>query len=662
MIRVNARLVTATLPTTSSAPGSGYRPPTGAATPHDAPLETPRHPSALPAGAVALNQLGYLSRGPKRATLVSESRAPVPFTVRDADDAAVFTGRSVPSTGRADGGLDPTSGLPVHVLEFDALDTAGHGYRLEVDGVSSLPFTVFDGAAVPEPFGRLTRDAMSFFYAQRSGVALWDDVLPGYGRPAAHVSGSPHGGDTAVPAWRGPDAERLYPGWAPAGSHDVSGGWYDAGDHGKYVVNAAFTVAVLLDAYERTLDHEAQRHSGAEAAQALFADRALAVPEHGNDVPDLLDEVRWELEWMLRMIVPAGEQYAGLAFHKVHDAAYTSVPLWPHEDPEPRVLHRPSTAATLDLAAAAAQASVVFAPFDSVFKQRLLRAARAAFDAALAGPPLHAPVEAGRFGGGSYEDDDISDDMYWAAAELYRATGEQRYLDAVLSSPWHLDGARAGDAFDLDGFEWNRVAAWVRMRLARCFGDAGAGDVPDLPDHTRVRQSVLTAADALVELSARQAWAQPYAPTDGSGPGDFVWGSNACLATNLAVLGVAHDLAGDGRHRDAFLSGLDYLFGRNALGISSVTGYGSLAAQRPHHRHWAPTLDPTMPPPPPGSLVGGPNSRHYGTEAEDDRFHGRAPQLCYEDVPESYTTNEVAINWNALLVWVASFAAGIASR
>jgi endoglucanase len=204
----------------------------------------------------------------------------------------------------------------------------------------------------------------------------------------------------------------------------------------------------------------------------------------------------------------------------------------------------------------------------------------------------------------------------------------------------------------------------VRLRVARCFGDAGAGDVPDLPDHLRLRQSVLTAADAIVEHAARQPWAQPYAPAppreDGSG--GFVWGSNACLASNLVLLGVAHDLAGERRHRDAFLTGLDYLFGRNALGISYVTGYGRMAAQRPHHRHWAPTLDPTMPPPPRGCLIGGPNSRNYGTDGEHDRFDGRPPQLCFEDEPESYTTNEVAINWNALLVWVASFAAGLASR
>jgi endoglucanase len=353
-----------------------------------------------------------------------------------------------------------------------------------------------------------------------------------------------------------------------------------------------------------------------------------------------------------------GEQHAGLAFHKIHDAAYTAVPTWPHDDAEPRVLHRPSTTAALSLAAAAAQASVAFAPFDKAFSERLLRAARTAFDAAELEPDLLAPGEAGRFGGGSYEDLDITDDVYWAAAELYRATGEGRYRDALLDSPWHLDGASKGDVFDLDGFEWNKVAGWVRLRLARCFGEAGAGDVPDLPEYARVRQSVVTAADAVLELASRQPWGQPYAPETGG----FVWGSNACLAANLAVLGVAHDLAGERRHRDAFLAGLDYLFGRNALGLSYVTGYGARAVQRPHHRHWAWTLDPTMPKPPPGSLSGGPNSRNYGTGAEDDRFAGRPPQLCFEDAPESYTTNEVAINWNALLVWVASFAAGLASR
>jgi endoglucanase len=611
------------------------------------------HPDALPLGSIAVNQVGYLARGPKQATLVSDAAQPVAFRVENAAGEVVFSGESLPAAGRAHGAVDATSGLPVHVLEFSELATPGEGYVLVSGDARSSGVSIGAG-----PFAALTRDAMSFFYAQRCGLELTDAVLPGYARPAGHVGLAPNRGDAAVRRWRGPDADRLYPGWVFERTVDVSGGWYDAGDHGKYVVNAAFAVAVLLDAYERTLDHEAQRHSGADGAHGLFVDGALAVPEHGNDVPDLLDEVRWELEWMLRMVVPAGEQYAGLAFHKVHDQAYTAVPTWPHEDPEPRVLHRPSTTAALSLAATAAQASVAFAPFDKAFCERLLRAARTAFDAAALHPDLLAPAEAARFGGGSYEDDDITDDVYWAAAELYRATGEGRYLDILLESPWHLDGASKGDVFDLDGFEWNRVAGWARLRLARCFGDAGAGDVPDLPEHLRVRQSVITAADAIVELSARQPWGQPYAPETGG----FVWGSNACLAANLAVLGTAHDLAGERRHREAFLAGLDYLFGRNALGMSYVTGYGARAVQRPHHRHWAWTLDPTMPKPPPGTLSGGPNSRYYGTGAEDDRFDGRPPQLCFEDVPESYTTNEVAINWNALLVWVASFAAGLASR
>lgn len=616
-------------------------------------MATPGQPAALPLGSIAVNQLGYLARGPKLATLVSDALEPVAFNVEDALGRVAFSGESLLVADRAEGGLDATSGLPVHLLDLTALTVPGEAYVVLSGGSRSPAFPIGTGV-----FDTLTRDAMSFFYAQRCGVELRDDVLPGYARPAGHVGVAPNQGDTAVGRWRGEDADRLYPGWVFEETIDVSGGWYDAGDHGKYVVNAAFSVALLLDAYERTLDHEAQRHSGADGAHGLFADGALAVPEHGNHVPDLLDEVRWELEWMLRMLVPAGAQHAGLAFHKVHDAAYTPLPMWPQDDPEPRVLHRPSTAAALSLAAATAQASVVFAPFDKVFGERLLRTARAAFDAAAREPALLAPPEAGRFGGGSYDDRDVSDDVYWAAAELYRATGERRYLETILESPWHLDGASKGDVFDLDGFEWNKVAGWVRLRMARCFGDEGAGDVPDLPEHTRVRQSVITAADAVVELAARQPWSQTYAPETGG----FVWGSNACLAANLAVLGVAHDLAGERRHRDAFLAGLDYLFGRNALGISFVTGYGTTAVRRPHHRHWAWTVDPTMPEPPPGSLSGGPNSRNYGTGAEDDRFDGRPPQLCFEDDPSSYTTNEVAINWNALLVWVASFAAGLASR
>src|SRR5690606_4797288 len=132
----------------------------------------------------------------------------------------------------------------------------------------------------------------------------------------------------------------------------------------------------------------------------------LAIPEAGNGVPDVLDEARWELEFMLRMMVPDGEALTGMVHHKVHDDEWTGLPLLPDRDDRRRELHRPSTAATLNLAAAAAQGARLFTRYDPAFAARLLEAAEKAYGAARAHPALYAPEADGMAGGGAYADKD----------------------------------------------------------------------------------------------------------------------------------------------------------------------------------------------------------------------------------------------------------------
>ncbi len=156
-------------------------------------------------------------------------------------------------------------------------------------------------------------------------------------------------------------------------------------------------------------------------------------------MPDVLDEARWELEWMLKMQVPAGQQYAGMVNHKVADVDWTGLPLDPAADPQRRVLYRPSTAATLNLAAAAAQGARLWAAYDEDFALELLDAAETAYAAAEATPDLYAPAPDAALdpnpGSGPYDDDDVSDELYWAAAELYITTGAPAYRADVQASP-----------------------------------------------------------------------------------------------------------------------------------------------------------------------------------------------------------------------------------
>jgi endoglucanase len=570
---------------------------------------------------VRVNQLGYLPFGPKGATLVTSAEAAVPWRLLNEDGRQLARGRTAP------GGVDATSGLNVHEIRFDRVFSSGRGLRLEADGELSHPFDIDENL-----YESLRTDAFAFFYAQRSGIAI-DGALAGpeYARAAGHIGVAPNLGDTAVPCMTPESSQAAYgEPWTCDYTLDVSGGWYDAGDHGKYVVNGGIATAQLLATFERSLF--ARRTS-----RRALGDGSLAIPEQGNGTPDVLDEARWELEFLLSMQVPSGAPLAGMVHHKVHDSQWSALPLDPALDPLPRELHRPSTAATLNLAAVAAQGARLYDEFDPTFAARLLGAARSAWDAAVANPALLAPGADGS-GGGSYSDADVSDEFYWAAAELFLTTGEAPYLDAVLASPHHT-----GPVFDVKGFSWANVAALGRLDLATVKSG--------LEGRRAIRRSVLEGADAILALADAQAWGQPYAPVDG-----WVWGSTSQVLNNLVVLGTAYDLSGDRRYQRAVLEGFDFLVGRNALNLSFITGYGDVYAQNQHSRLFGAQLNAELPHPPIGSIAGGPNSGLQDPLVRE-LLTGCIGQLCYVDDINSYSTNEVAINWNAPLVWVASFLA-----
>nr|WP_306207240.1 glycoside hydrolase family 9 protein [Actinoplanes sp. RD1] len=540
---------------------------------------------------VRVNQVGYLPGGPQRATLVTDSTTPLPWEVRTAAGRVAARGTSTPR------GVDVSSGENVHTIDMGSLK-AGAGYTLTADGDTSRPFDV--GKRI---YDQLRTDALKFFYTQRSGIAIDDTLRPGYGRPAGHVDVAPNRGDGAVPCQPGVCDYTL----------DVRGGWYDAGDHGKYVVNGGISTWQVLSAYERN-----------------HVTTALSIPESGNRIPDVLDEARWELDFLLRMQVPAGQPYAGLVHHKIHDAAWTGLPLLPHLDPQQRELHPVSTAATLNLAATAAQAARVYRRFDPAFAARALSAARTAFAAAEAHPALLAPESDG-VGGGAYNDTDVRDDFTWAAAELYLTTGDNSYA-RWIELPEFGPGA----------FDWARTGVAGLLDLAV---------LPNkLPQRPAIRAAVLRGADQYLAVQRQHPYGIPYAPANNS----WDWGSNSVILNNTVVLATAYDLTGRAQYRDAVLEAMDAMLGRNALNQSYVTGYGEVSSHRQHSRWYARQLDPALPDPPVGSLAGGPNSSIQDPYAQS-KLTGCVGQFCYIDDIQSWSTNELTINWNSALAWVASY-------
>ncbi|GIJ11686.1 glycoside hydrolase family 9 protein [Micromonospora andamanensis] len=562
---------------------------------------------------VRVNQVGYLPGGPKNATVVTEATEALPWQLHSASGAVLASGTTTPR------GVDEASAQNVHSVDFSSYRTPGQGLTLAVDGEVSHPFDI-SGTL----YDQLRSDALQFFYIQRSGIEIDGDLVgEEYARPAGHLGVAPNQGDTDVPCVAGTCDYRL----------DVRGGWYDAGDHGKYVVNGGIATYQLLNSFERT------KNAATGGFGADLADGTLRLPERDNGVPDILDEARWELEFLLRMQVPAGKPLAGMAHHKIHDRNWTGLPMQPEDDPEPRELHPPSTAATLNLAATAAQCARLFAPYDKEFAQRCGKAAKTAYAAAKANPARYAPSTGN--GGGPYDDTNVTDEFYWAAAELYLTTGERTYLTDLTASPHHT-----GDVFDPRGFGWQSVAALGRLDLATVPSGLPAAEL------TRIRASVTAAADRYLAEIGRQAYGLPM-PGD---PNSYFWGGNGAIINNAVVLATAFDLTGAAKYRDGAVQTMDYILGRNALNISYVTGWGEHAAENQHSRIFGFQLDPSMPKPPAGSIAGGPNAALQDPFVEQ-LLEGCAPMFCFVDDIASYSTNEVAINWNSALAWLSSFLA-----
>jgi endoglucanase len=565
-----------------------------------------------PSSPLRVNQVGYFPKGQKLAVFVSAASAPVPFELVNAEGATVHKGQTQVL------GPDRDSGEPLHLIDFGAFQTPGKGYRLRIGDEQSASFAIDSGL-----YEQLKYDALSYFYHNRSGIEL---KLPyarraEWARPAGHLS------DVSVPCAK--DAGCSY-------SLDVSGGWYDAGDHGKYVVNGGISVWTLLSAFERA------QSKGKE--KAFFGDGKLNIPESGNGTPDLLDEVRWQLEFHLKMQVPEGEKLAGMVHHKIHDEAWTALGLAPHEAQMKRYLRPVSTAATLNLAANGAQCARLYKAVDAPFAARCLAAAERAWKAAQEHPAMFAPAS-DKQGGGPYDDSQVTDDFYWAAAELFISTGKPEYLTHLKASQHHARFTmNAGSA--LSSMNWARTDTLGKLSLLTVPSSLPA------EDRKLLEEGVVKAADEYLEAIAKQGY---RVPLQGGSGGRYPWGSNSFVLNNMIVLGTAYDLKRDKRYLDGVVLGMDYLLGRNAVAMSYVTGYGEKALENPHHRFWSHQVNSKYPKAPPGAVSGGPNSGLEDPYVKAAGLAGCAPQKCFVDHIEAWSVNEITINWNAPLVWVTAF-------
>ncbi|HVZ34554.1 MAG TPA: glycoside hydrolase family 9 protein, partial [Polyangiaceae bacterium] len=456
--------------------------------------------SALHTSNVRLNQLGYLPGSSKIAVVQSDRPAPLDWQVVDADGNVIGKGKTVSK------GPDKESGDTLHWADFSSVTRPGKGYRLIVDGEPSYHFAI--DARI---YHSLEHDSLNYFYQSRSGTPI---EIPWAGA-WQWTHGPGHMSDQEV----GCINDCGY-------TLNVLGGWYDAGDHGKYVVNGGISVWTLLDLYERT-----QYMSGDLAA---LGDGTLSLPESKNGVPDLLDEARWEMQFLLEMQVPPGHPNSGMVHHKIHDSSWTTLGRVPPEIWKDRYLHPPSTAATLNLAATGAQCFRIWKSIDPAFAERCRLGAIRAWNAAQRFPAVYAPSYSSQ-GGGPYDDGDVSDEFYWAAAELFISFGTQELAEFIEHSPHHL-------VFPTEtGHEHVRHHTSMTWQSTAALGAISLAIVPSgLPEAERqkLRELIVKAADDYLALIQSQGYRVPLRV--GSN-GHYPWGSNSLVANNALVIALAYD-------------------------------------------------------------------------------------------------------------------------
>ena len=585
---------------------------------------------------ILTDQVGYFDGRVKKATMLCTDKDSVDVELIDESGKSVWEGKSEYF------GFDEDSGDTVHIIDFTGFDGRGKLHLEAANGAKSREFTVGDS----EIWSSLVYDSLNYFYQNRSGIEIKSDYITSGDRSAlARAAGHPS------------DNAEIQQTWGYSGSSgtvDVTGGWYDAGDHGKYVVNGGFSLWLMQNQYETA------KALGLEKA---FADGTMSLPENSNGYPDLLDEARYEMEWMFKMIVSSGE-YAGMAYHKAHDETWTGLGVAPADDDKKRIIKPPTTAATLNLSACAAQAARLWKGIDDAFAEECLEKAKLTYEAAKKHPDMFAPLDES-VGGGAYGDNNVEDEFCWAAMELFITTGDEDYFDETtenkffLSVPTSLGGGESVDT--VGSFDWGNVGALATLSAAL------NPDRFDGEDKEIVTDAITKAADHFLKLEEGQGYGQPYGQStlsyNDSDKG-YIWGSNSFVADNAIVLAYGYLMTKDEKYLDGAIGGLDYLLGRNAMDYSYVTGYGTHTTEYPHHRYWSYQIDKSFPKAPCGVMSGGPNSgmQDPWVQGMGWKKGSIAPMKCYLDNVEAWSVNECTINWNASLAWLSMFVTGTASE
>lgn len=531
--------------------------------------------------AIRINQLGFYPNSVKQFVLVETVGEN--FKVIDEKNEVVYAGKL------NDNGTWEASGERVLLGDFSEFNKTGK-YKIVVDNkLISYPFEI-----KKEIYADPLKAAIKSYYFQRAAMPIEEEFGGVYKRAAGH-----------------PDTNcAFHPSSGHSeGSLNSPGGWYDAGDYGKYIVNAALSTGQMLQLVEQY--------------PTIISDGTLSIPESGNGVSDLMDELKYELDWILTM-----QDTDGGVFHKLTAKNFSGF-IMPEDFDLERMIIGKGTAATLDFAAVLAQASRLYKSVDPVWSKKASEASEKAWNWAVKNNNVAYAKNPEDVATGAYDDTEFFDDFYWAAAELFITTKNENYLNYLNENEQpYIHELTNSWKFFIRNNAFHSLLENKEILEAEFAAKLKEG-------HLKLSDEIL----AQIEMN-------PY----NIGLERFEWGSNSDILNQAMILCNAHRLTNDEKYLIGVEQITDYIFGKNATGYSFLTGFGSKKAMFPHHR---PSGADGIVDPVPGFIIGGPNKGRQ--DAGDVDYTSEHPAKSYMDVEPSFASNEVCINWNAPAVYVLGY-------
>lgn len=571
------------------------------------------------ASTISVNELGYLNKARKIAVYAHPNSSRLQWELIDSKTKQRVTqGKTIAF------GQDPGSQQHIHQIDFSDVEKSGQ-YFIQIGSVTSRRFDIRE-----DLYETLHVDAFRYFYFHRLG----SDIEEQYLHHKEHAHSAIHA-EQDLPCHRDWCGKNV--------RSNVKGAWADAGDFGVYPVNHAFAVWTLVNAFE--------------LSPSQNINDALHLPESGNNIPDLLDELRYGANYLSGMLT-SGDS---LASHKITNEHWSPFEFTiANENKQARFLQPPSTAATLALARMHAQLARVFLDYDKAYAQEQWKRAKDALQrASMHATVLYESDTNDSAGGGDYADNNIQDDWYAAlseslitAHEMQDTTTQVRLRERVRINPFFL-------SFDSNGSQsWQSVEGAASLSLWLHWDKTGLNYL----EKDILKQNILESAEQLIADQENSGYLTPYNPAKPSEHHPFPvwqWGSNSIVANNMLVLAYAYHITLDHRYLFSFLNAFDYLLGRNAMSKSFITGYGTHAESDTHDRlAWKAYKEQGIAYPP-GWLSGGPMNDLKSCRNEKATPINQPAALAYaakDTAPFAWCSKENAINWNASLYWIAKYA------